>query len=274
MPSSSSIGKRIGFIGAGNMAEALAQGFISKQKVEAKDIWATDISEQRRKLFADFGANATESNAEVVKNTDIVFISVKPQYVSLVIKQFKQHLKDRHLIVSIAAGIPLNVLQEAAGKEARVVRVMPNTPVFVGEVASAIALGDKATKEDSDLVSALFNAVGYCAPVPENLINAVTGVSGSGPAYVFIMIEALADGGVKAGLPRDVSQKLAAQTVLGAAKMVLETGKHPGQLKDMVTSPAGTTIHAVHALEEAGVRAAFINAVLTAADRSEQLAKL
>lgn len=116
---------------------------------------------------------------------------------------------------------------------------MPNTPVFVGEVASAIALGEKATKEDSELVSALFNAVGYCAPVPENLINAVTGVSGSGPAYVFIMIEALADGGVKAGLPRDVSQKLAAQTVLGAAKMVLETGKHPGQLKDMVTSPAG-----------------------------------
>ena len=132
------------------------------------------------------------------------------------------------------------MIQEAAGKDARVIRVMPNTPVFVGEVASAIALGNKATKEDSQLVSALFNSVGYCAPVPENLINAVTGVSGSGPAYVFIMIEALADGGVKAGLPRDVSQKLAAQTVLGSAKMVLETGKHPGQLKDMVTSPAGS----------------------------------
>lgn len=117
---------------------------------------------------------------------------------------------------------------------------MPNTPVFVGEVASAIALGNKATKEDSNLVSELFNSVGYCAPVPENLINAVTGVSGSGPAYVFIMIEALADGGVRAGLPREISQKLAAQTVLGAAKMVLELGKHPGQLKDMVTSPAGT----------------------------------
>lgn len=116
---------------------------------------------------------------------------------------------------------------------------MPNTPVFVGEVASAIALGNKATKEDSNLVSELFNSVGYCAPVPENLINAVTGVSGSGPAYVFIMIEALADGGVRAGLPRDISQKLAAQTVLGSAKMVLESGKHPGQLKDMVTSPAG-----------------------------------
>lgn len=129
--------------------------------------------------------------------------------------------------------------QEAAGPEAKVIRVMPNTPVFVGEVASAIALGDKATKEDSNLVSELFNSVGYCAPVPENLINAVTGVSGSGPAYVFIMIEALADGGVRAGLPRDISQKLAAQTVLGSAKMVLESGKHPGQLKDMVTSPAG-----------------------------------
>ena len=131
------------------------------------------------------------------------------------------------------------LLQEAAGKDAKVIRVMPNTPVFVGEVASAIALGTKATKEDSNLVSELFNSVGYCAPVPETLINAVTGVSGSGPAYVFIMIEALADGGVRAGLPRDISQKLAAQTVLGAAKMVLDSGKHPGQLKDMVTSPAG-----------------------------------
>ena len=192
------------------------------------------------------------------------------------IKEFRQHLTEKHVIVSIAAGIPLKVLQvcvpthhkvhaynaldnasapaqsdqsvphnmctllqEAAGKDAKVIRVMPNTPVFVGEVASAIALGSKATKEDSNLVSELFNSVGYCAPVPETLINAVTGVSGSGPAYVFIMIEALADGGVRAGLPRDISQKLAAQTVLGAAKMVLDLGKHPGQLKDMVTSPAG-----------------------------------
>lgn len=256
------------------MAEALAQGFIAAKKVEAKDIWCTDISEERRKLFNDFGANDVESNLEVVKNSDIIFLAVKPQYISQVIKEFKQQLTDKHLIVSIAAGIPLTVLQEAAGKDARVIRVMPNTPVFVGEVASAIALGNKATKEDSQLVSALFNSVGYCAPVPENLINAVTGVSGSGPAYVFIMIEALADGGVKAGLPRDVSQKLAAQTVLGSAKMVLETGKHPGQLKDMVTSPAGTTIAAVHELEKAGVRAAFINAVLASADRSAQLAKL
>ncbi|KAL3138491.1 hypothetical protein ABBQ32_006281 [Trebouxia sp. C0010 RCD-2024] len=273
MPSSN-IGQKIGFIGAGNMAEALAQGFIAKKKVAAKDIWATDISQARKQVFQDFGANAAESSSDVVKNSDIVFISVKPQYVSMVIKEFKQHLTDKHVIVSIAAGIPLKVLQEAAGPEAKVIRVMPNTPVFVGEVASAIALGDKATKEDSNLVSELFNSVGYCAPVPENLINAVTGVSGSGPAYVFIMIEALADGGVRAGLPRDISQKLAAQTVLGSAKMVLESGKHPGQLKDMVTSPAGTTITAVHELEKAGVRAAFINAVLSAADKSEQLAKL
>ena len=163
-------------------------------------------------------------------------------------------LKDWYTIrlaLGLASVTSCFVLQEAAGPEAKVVRVMPNTPVFVGEVASAIALGDKATKEDSNLVSELFNSVGYCAPVPENLINAVTGVSGSGPAYVFIMIEALADGGVRAGLPRDISQKLAAQTVLGSAKMVLESGKHPGQLKDMVTSPAGTVTPSLAAVSGA-----------------------
>ena len=297
MRASSNVGKKLGFIGAGNMAEALAQGFISKHKVEAKDIWATDIAEGRRKVFDGLGAHATESNSEVgpctthVHSTTPVPCSAAHGW-GMTSSLFSGRAKHRHCVPIRQATVHLAgaqasqaahhrqaldsvhccwhssqspagsstfrclsqqallslhclkpavpVLQEAAGKDARVVRVMPNTPVFVGEVASAIALGEKATKEDSELVTALFNAVGYCAPVPENLINAVTGVSGSGPAYVFIMIEALANGGVKAGLPRDVSQKLAAQTVLGAAKMVLETGKHPGQLKDMVTSPAGT----------------------------------
>ena len=142
-------------------------------------------------------------------------------------------------------------MQEAAGPEASVIRVMPNTPVFVGEVAAAIALGQKASKKDGDLVTALFNSVGYCAAVDEKMISAVTGVSGSGPAYIFILIEALADGGVRAGLPRDIAQKLAAQTVLGSAKMVLESGKHPGQLKDMVTSPAGLSQHFPAASAEA-----------------------
>lgn len=201
---------------------------------------------------------------QVVKNVDIIFLAVKPQYVSVVIKECKSSLTSKHVLVSIAAGIPLaamkvsihthhlifptssprslhhlSFLQDVAGEDKRLIRVMPNTPCLVGEVASAMCLGGRATEEDSKTVKTLFSAVGFCAVVDEKLLSAVTGLSGSGPAYIFLMIEAMADGGVRAGLPRDISQQLAAQTVLGSAKMVLETGKHPGQLKDMVTSPAG-----------------------------------
>lgn len=164
-------------------------------------------------------------------------------------------------------------MQEAAGSSVRLIRVMPNTPCLVGETASAMCLGGTADENDAAVVKQLFDAVGKIHIVDEKLFSAVTGLSGSGPAYIFLMIEALADGGVKAGLPRDISQQLAAQTVLGSAKMVLETGKHPGVLKDMVTSPAGTTIAGVHELEKAGIRAAFMNAVTGAAARSEELSK-
>ncbi len=176
------------------------------------------------------------------------------------------------MVVSIAAGVTLNTLKEAAGADARVIRVMPNTPCLVGETAAAMCLGGSADDNDAELVRKLFSSVGTIYRVDEKLLSAVTGLSGSGPAYVFVMIEALADGGVKAGLPRDIAQQLAAQTVLGSAKMVLETGKHPGVLKDMVTSPAGTTIAGVHELEKAGVRAAFINAVNAATLRADELA--
>ena len=190
----------------------------------------------------------------------------------MVLREVRPQLQPHTVIVSIAAGITLSTLKEAAGEGARVVRVMPNTPCLVGETAAAMCLGGGATDEDAELVLTLFSAVGTIYRVEEKLLSAVTGLSGSGPAYVFVMIEALADGGVRAGLPRDVAQQLAAQTVLGSAKMVLETGKHPGVLKDMVTSPAGTTIAGVHQLEIGGVRAAFINAVQAATQRADELA--
>lgn len=266
--------KRIGFIGAGQMAEALARGFINKNIIKASNIYATDIMQVRKDVFTSFGANAAETNSEVVANSDVVFIAVKPQYVSIVLNEVKPVLTPQTVIVSIAAGVTLATLKAAAGEDARVIRVMPNTPCLVGETASAMCLGGKADDGDADVVKQLFDAVGTIYRVDEKLLSAVTGLSGSGPAYIFVMIEALSDGGVKAGLPRDIATQLAAQTVLGSAKMVLETGKHPGVLKDMVTSPAGTTIAGVHALEKAGVRNAFINAVTEAAARADELSKM
>lgn len=256
------------------MAEALARGFVSKGVIEVGNVHATDISKVRRDLFAAFGAKSYDKNVQVAEQSDVVFIAVKPQYVSVVLNEIKGSLKQDTIIVSIAAGVPLAAMKEATGPNTKLIRVMPNTPCLVGETASAMCLGGTATEDDAEIVRTLFSAVGTIFKVDEKLLSAVTGLSGSGPAYIFVMIEALADGGVRAGLPRDVAQQLAAQTVLGSAKMVIETGKHPGVLKDMVTSPAGTTIAGVHELEKAGVRSAFINAVLAATNRADELARL
>ncbi|CAL8466836.1 g6372 [Coccomyxa elongata] len=266
--------KRVGFIGAGQMAEALARGFISKGVLEASSMIATDPVAARREVFQSFDVKAVTTNVEVVKESDIIFVAVKPQYVEPVLKEVRGHLTDRHTIVSIAAGKTLASLKGAAGDDARIVRVMPNTPCLVGETASAMCLGGQANDEDAENVRSLFSSVGRIVQVDEKMLSAVTGLSGSGPAYVFLVIEALADGGVKAGLPRDISVALAAQTVLGSAKMVLETGKHPGLLKDMVTSPGGTTIAGYHELEKAGVRAGLINAVVAATNRADEISKL
>lgn len=211
---------------------------------------------------------------QVVQDADIIFIAVKPQYAATVLKEVRSVLAPTTVIVSIAAGVTVAAVLDAAGPSTRAVRVMPNTPCLVGETAAAMCLGGAADSGDADAVRALFSAVGVIHTVDERLLSAVTGLSGSGPAYIFLMIEALADGGVRAGLPRDVAQALAAQTTLGAARMVLDTGKHPGALKDMVTSPAGTTIAGVHELEKAGARAAFINAVVAAAARADELAAM
>ncbi len=263
---------RIGFIGAGRMATALAAGFTSAAIATAEQMIASDVwPEGRDRLAAETGARVTESNAEVLDQADVVFLAVKPQTMPDVVAEIADQVEARHLIISIAAGIPLQTLSSALGIQTRLVRVMPNTPCLVGESASAFALGGAASEADGQLVQKLLSAVGIAFSVPEPLLDAVTGLSGSGPAYVYLMIEALSDGGVRMGLPRDTATQLAAQTLLGAAKMVLETGEHPGALKDAVTSPGGTTIAGLHALEAGGFRGTVINAVEAATRRSAEL---
>jgi len=267
--------KAVAFVGAGQMAEALARGFRAKNIIAANKLHAYDISEERRRVFGQMGAKIHVNNDDAVASSDVAILAVKPQFLHDTIKSVSTDSWENKLVVSIAAGITLATIEACLPPSARVVRVMPNTPCLVGESASAISLGAKATpEEDGEVVSMLMSTVGKTFVVQEHYLDAVTGLSGSGPAYIFLMIEAMSDGGVRAGLPRDIATTLAAQTVMGAAKMVLETGKHPGQLKDMVTSPGGTTIAGVYELEKNGMRSAFIDAVCAAANRSKELAKL
>lgn len=263
---------RLGFIGAGQMAEAIARGLDRAGVLPTSRMCAADVNASRCEVFQSFGASICHSNAQLIDNSDVLILAVKPQIVEKVLLDLRQGFTKDKLLVSIAAGITIQKLQKWAG-DARVVRVMPNTPCLVGEAAAVMSLGDQATQQDSVLVKTLFEAVGSIYVADEKLLNAVTGLSASGPAYIYLAIEALADGGVAAGLPRDLSLGLASQTVLGAAKMVLETKKHPGQLKDEVASPAGTTIAGIRALEKAGFRGALIDAVVAAATRCEELAK-
>lgn len=262
----------LGFLGAGKMATALARGFIAAKLTSAKSIVASDVIEAARKAFADeTGVRPMPTNLAVCKAAHTLLLAVKPDQVAGVLSEIRDHITPKHLLISIAAGVPLAKLEAGLAPGARVIRVMPNTPALVGASASAFALGKAATPADAALAQKLFSAVGLALAVKEPLLDAVTGLSGSGPAYAYQIIEALSDGGVAAGLPRDVATKLAAQTLLGAAKMVLETGQHPGALKDQVTSPGGTTIEGLHELEKAGVRGALMSAVRAAADKSRRL---
>ena len=262
----------IGFLGAGKMATALARGFLNAGLATPDQICASDPYEAARDAFAkETGGKATASNSEVVAAAEILFIAVKPGQVAAVLNELRDVITSKHLVVSIAAGVTLEKLETAAPAGTRVIRVMPNTPALVGASASAYARGAHAGRTDADLAQKLLGSVGIALEVPEKLLDAVTGLSGSGPAYGFLMIEALADGGVAAGLPRDIAQRLAAQTLLGAAKMVLETGQHPGALKDAVCSPGGTTIEGVHELEKGGLRATLMSAVRAAADKAKKL---
>jgi pyrroline-5-carboxylate reductase len=263
---------KLGFLGAGRMATALARGFIHAGLVTAADIIAADPYENARGAIAkDAGIKTTAANPDVLKFANVLVLAVKPDQVNDVLAETRPQFTDRHLLISIAAGVPLARMEGGLPAGARVIRVMPNTPALVGASASAFARGQAATDEDAQLAQRLFSAVGVAYQVKESLLDAVTGLSGSGPAYVFLIIEALSDGGVAAGLPRDIATQLAAQTLLGSAKLLLETGLHPGALKDMVTSPGGTTIEGLHALEQAGVRGALIHAVRVAADKSKKL---
>ncbi len=264
--------RRVGFIGAGKMATALARGLCQAKFTSADRILASDVLPAARKDFASqTGARVVESNAEVVAGSDILVLAVKPQHFRPVLAELKSHLTRDHLVVSIAAGIPLAAMAGGLGHEHRLVRVMPNTPCLVGASASAYCLGGAATAEDGQLVCELLSGVGIAFELPEPLLDSVTGLSGSGPAFVCLVIEALADGGVKMGLARDVALRLAAQTVMGTARMILETGEHPAKLKDAVASPGGTTIAGLHELERGALRGCLITAVEAATLRSREL---
>jgi pyrroline-5-carboxylate reductase len=268
----SEAGVRIGFLGAGRMATALARGWLAAGLATPGRVLASDPLPQAREAFAGGDRlRTTADNREVVTASDVLVLAVKPQSVKALLAEVGPVVGPPHLVISIAAGITLRQLMDGLGSDRRLIRVMPNTPCLLGASASGYAAGEAATADDVALVGRLLNAVGRAYRLPESLLDAVTGLSGSGPAFVYVMIEALSDGGVRVGLPRDVATALAAQTVLGAAKMVLETGTHPGALKDMVASPGGTTIAGLHALERGGVRAALMDAVEAATQRAREL---
>ncbi|MBI2823117.1 MAG: pyrroline-5-carboxylate reductase [Planctomycetia bacterium] len=263
---------RFGFVGAGRMATALARGLLAAHLARAEEMVAADPSRPAGEQFGKAtGARLAATNRDVLAASDVVFLAVKPQQIDEVLAELRGHATAGHLVISIAAGVPLARLAAGLGPGPRLVRVMPNTPCLVASGASGYCLGPGATTADGELVGRLLAAVGRAYPVDESLMDAVTGLSGSGPAFVYMMIEALADGGVRVGLPRDVALALAAQTVRGAAEMVLATGEHPAVLKDAVASPGGTTIAGLAALESAGARAAMIAAVEAATRRSAEL---
>jgi len=264
---------RFGFVGAGKMATALAHGFVAAGLTDASRITTYDPVRGAADAFARAcGGRVADSNADVAAVADVIVLAVKPQQIKGVCEELAGKV-DGKLVVSIAAGVTLSTLAQSLDRGARLVRVMPNTPCLVGHGASAFALGAGATDDDGALVERLLGAVGRAYRLDEKLLDAVTGLSGSGPAFVYVMIEALSDGGVRMGLPRDVALGLAAQTVLGSAAMVLETGEHPGRLKDQVTSPGGTTIAGLQALEAGAVRGDLIAAVEAATRRAVELGR-
>jgi len=267
------ITRKIAFIGGGQMAEAMISGLVSGQVCPAESIWATDpVAERRDRLKGQFGIRVGSANREAVAWADVIVLAVKPQTLSAVLSEVGPHL-IHGLVISIVAGVTIRTIAEQTGGTARVVRAMPNTPALVREGMTALAMGVGVSDDDAGLVRTIFETVGRVVAVEERLMDAVTGLSGSGPAYVFQAIEALADGGVMVGLPRQTAELLAAQTVFGSARLVLESGVHPAQLKDRVASPGGTTIAGLHQLEQRGFRAALMAAVEAATTRSKELGR-
>jgi pyrroline-5-carboxylate reductase len=265
-------GKRIAFVGGGNMAEALIRGLVKSNSVRAEDLAAYDRQPDKLGRLAErYGIQAARDNAACVGSADIVVLAIKPQVMAAVLAAVSGHIPENALVVSIAAGVSTGMIESHLRRGTRVVRTMPNTAAMVGRSATAMAAGLHATEDDMRTARAMFEAVGRVVVVDEVSLDAVTGLSGSGPAYIFLIIEALADGGVKVGLSREVALELAAQTLAGAAHMLLETGEHPGRLKDQVTSPGGTAIAGLHTLEAGGLRTTLINAVEAATRRAREL---
>jgi pyrroline-5-carboxylate reductase len=261
----------LGFIGAGNMAEAIISGLVRKGVSSPEDIRVFDIKTERMEhLRSTLGVDAAPSIPDLVRSRDTVVMAVKPAQVEPLLKEFREFLSGK-LIISIAAGITLKAMDEALKGDARLIRVMPNTPALVLEGVSVLAASPRCSKDDIGAARDIFAAVGMCLEMEEKYLNAITALSGSGPAFCFLFLEALCDGAVRCGLPRDAAVRLAAATMRGAASMVLQMEKHPGQLKDMVTSPSGTTIEGIAVLESKGFRSAVIDAVSAAFRRAESL---
>jgi pyrroline-5-carboxylate reductase len=266
--------RQIGFIGAGNMAEALIRGLVRGGHIPGGRVLASAPRRPRLdELRAAYDIHVTTDNREVAAASEILVLSVKPQILTKVLREIADQVRPGALAISIAAGVSTEAIETALGETVRVVRAMPNVPATVGAGATAIAAGSRADEADLDTARAIFDAVGITVALDEVHLDAVTGLSGSGPAYIFLIIEALADAGVKVGLSRRDAQRLAAQTVMGSAKLLLDTDEHPGRLKDMVTSPGGTAIAGLHTLEEGGLRTTLINAVETATKRARELGR-
>ncbi|NIQ39625.1 MAG: pyrroline-5-carboxylate reductase [Proteobacteria bacterium] len=267
--------KKVGFIGAGNMAEAMIRGLLQGGASTPGNIIASDVREDRLSFIHElFEVSICEQNSDVVKQSDLVILAVKPQIMKTVLIELTDHLDMSKLIISIAAGISLATIESHLKRDLRLIRAMPNIAALVLESATAICPGKHATAEDLKLAKAIFDSIGKTVVIEEGLMDAITGLSGSGPAYLFLIIDAMADAGVKVGLSRDNALTLSAQTVLGAAKLLIETGEHPGRLKDLVTSPGGTAIAGLHTLEEGGLRTTLINAVEMATRRSRELGEM
>jgi pyrroline-5-carboxylate reductase len=266
--------RELALIGGGNMGEAILKGLIAAELIKPQQVTVTDIVETRLAFLREtYAVRALADNATAAMQADLIILAVKPQDIAQTIEGLAPVVDDQKVVISIAAGVPTAKIEAAFAKPVRVVRVMPNTPALVLAGAAGLCAGSQAKPEDLDIARTLFDALGRTVVVSEYLMDAVTGLSGSGPAYIFVLIEALADGGVKMGLTREAALTLAAQTVYGSAKLLLETGLHPGELKDRVTSPAGTTIAGLHALEERAFRGTVIAAVERATLRSRELGR-
>ncbi|KZC09896.1 PREDICTED: pyrroline-5-carboxylate reductase 2 [Dufourea novaeangliae] len=266
---------KIGFIGGGNMASAIGAGLIRKGILKANNVWVSARTNRTLGFWSDLGAHATLKNGEVFDNCDVIFLAMKPHMLEDALDSLNATRSHKHspLFVSVLVGIPLDSLAYKLRhivEHPRIIRCMPNTPMMVGE-GITVYCSLNTTNGDVDMIETLLSYIGVAESIPESLMNAVGGLSGSGPAYAYLVIEALADGAVKMGVPRPMATKFAAQVLVGAGKMVLETGRHPGQLKDEVCSPGGTTITGIHAMECGQVRASMMNAVEAAVKKSNEL---